>query len=386
LGHLIVTWLLAIGTNLSALWILVANGWMQNPVGAVFNPATMRMELTSFYELVFNPVTQSKVVHTVSAGYVCGSVFVLAVSAYYLLRGRHVAIARRSMTVAASFGLAGALSVVVLGDESGYMETINQKMKLAAMEAMWRTKPAPASLTLFGLPDIAAHTTRYAVEIPWVLGLIATRSLNTPVEGIEELVADGQKHIENGLVAYRALQALRQNPSDATARSAFTAASSDLGYALLLRRHAANILEAGPAQINAAANDLIPDVPVLFWGFRCMAGLGFYFIALFATAFYLASTRRLDKRWFLRLALLSLPLPWVAIELGWIVAEYGRQPWVVEGVLPTFLGASSVPRGTIIASLVGFVLFYSGLAVTDLMLMLRAIRRGPPLPIKASPV
>ena len=118
-------------------------------------------------------------------------------------------------------------------------------------------------------------------------------------------------------------------------------------------------------------------MPVLFWGFRVMAGLGFYFIALFATAFYFAATQRLERRWFLRLALLSLPLPWVAIEFGWIIAEYGRQPWAVEGVLPTFLGASSVPRGTIVASLAGFVIFYSALAVADVALMLRAIRRGP---------
>jgi cytochrome bd ubiquinol oxidase subunit I len=386
LGHLIVTWLVAFGANLSALWILIANGWMQNPVGAVFNPATMRMELTSFYELVFNEVAQAKFVHTVSAGYVTGSVFVLAVSAYYLLRGRHAAIARRSMTVAASFGLASALSVVVLGDESGYTATINQKMKIAGIEAMWKTEPAPASLTAFGWPDLATKTTRYAVEIPWVLGLIATRSLDTPVEGIEDLVAEGQKHIEQGLVAYRALLTLRQNPNDATAKATLTAGTGDLGYALLLRRHTDTILDATPAQIAAAANDLIPDVPVLFWGFRVMAGLGFYFIALFGLAFYLASARRLDKSWFLRIALLSLPLPWVAAELGWVVAEYGRQPWVVEGILPTFLGASSVPAGTIIASIAGFVLFYSALAATDVALMLRAIRRGPPLPQTAGPI
>jgi cytochrome d ubiquinol oxidase subunit I len=389
LGHLAVTWLVAIGSNLSALWILIANGWMQNPVGGKFNAATMRMELSSFYDLVFNPVAQAKVVHTVSAGYVTGSMFVLSVSAYYLLRGRHVAIARRSITVAASFGLAAALSVVVLGDESGYLETVNQKLKLAAMEAMWQTKPAPASLTLFGLPDLTTHTTRYAIEIPWVLGLIATRSIDTPVEGITELVAEGKTHIQRGLVAYRALLALRQNPSDAAAQSTLENGTGDLGYALLLRRYAPTILDATPAQIDQAANDLIPDVPVLFWGFRCMAGLGFYFIALFALAFYLASTRRLDQTWFLRIALLSLPLPWVAAELGWVVAEYGRQPWVVEGILPTFLGASSVPAGTIIASIAGFVLFYSALAVTDVALMLRMIRRGPagdPPPQAASPI
>jgi cytochrome bd ubiquinol oxidase subunit I len=374
LGHLIVTWLVALGANLSALWILIANGWMQNPVGATLNAATMRMELHSFYQLVFNPVAQAKFVHTVSAGYVCGSMFVLAVSAYYLLRGRHVALARRSMTVAASFGLASALSVVVLGDESGYLETVNQKLKLAAMEAMWHTKPVPASLTLFGLPDLATHTTRYEIEIPWVLGIIATRSLDTPVEGIAELLVDGKKHIQDGLVAYRALLAVRQNPNDEAAKAALDKGTGDLGYALLLRRFTDNVAEATPAQIDQATETLLPDVPVMFWGFRFMAGLGFYFILLFAVAFYLASMRRLEQRWFLRIALLSLPLPWVAIECGWIVAEYGRQPWAVEGILPTFLGVSAVPAGTVIASIAGFVLFYSALAVTDVALMLRAIR------------
>ncbi len=157
--HLIATWALAIGTNLSALWILIANGWMQYPVGARFNADTMRMEVTDFMAVLFNPVAQAKFVHTVSAGYVTGSVFVLAISAWYLLRGRHVAFARRSMTVAASFGLASALSVVVLGDESGYSAGENQKMKIAAIEAMWETEPAPASFTVSALPDLATHTT-----------------------------------------------------------------------------------------------------------------------------------------------------------------------------------------------------------------------------------
>lgn len=148
LGHLIVTWLVAIGTNLSALWILVANGWMQNPVGAIFNPHTMRMEMTDFAEVILNPVAQAKVVHTVSAGYVLGAMFVMGISAWYLLHGRHIDLAKRSMTVAASFGLAASLSVVVLGDESGYLTTEHQQMKIAAMESMWETEEAPASFNL----------------------------------------------------------------------------------------------------------------------------------------------------------------------------------------------------------------------------------------------
>src|ERR1700722_14378486 len=147
---------------------------MQHPIGARFNPDTMRMEVTDFSQVIFNPVAQAKFVHTVSAGYVTGAIFVLSISAFYMLRGRHVELAKRSMTVAASFGLASALSVVVLGDESGYTAGENQKMKIAAIESMWETEPAPASFTVFGLPDIKNHVTHFEVKVPWMLGLIAT--------------------------------------------------------------------------------------------------------------------------------------------------------------------------------------------------------------------
>ncbi|MFA7586525.1 MAG: cytochrome ubiquinol oxidase subunit I, partial [Novosphingobium sp.] len=156
IAHLAVTFLVALGSNLSALWILIANGWMQNPVGARFNPETMRMEVTDFYSVLFNPVAQAKFVHTVSAGYVAASVFVMGVSAFYLLKGKWTNVARRSMMVASAFGLASSLSVVVLGDESGYALTDNQRMKLAAIEAMWHTEEAPAGLSLFGIPDMEA--------------------------------------------------------------------------------------------------------------------------------------------------------------------------------------------------------------------------------------
>ncbi len=387
--HLLVTCLVALGTNLSALWILIANGWMQYPVGARFNLATMRMEVTDFSAVLLNPVAQAKFVHTVSAGYVTGAMFVMSISAWYLLRGRNRGLAVRSITVAASFGLAAALSVVVLGDESGYTVGQNQKMKIAAIEAMWRTEAAPASFTLIGLPDQATHVTHAAIRIPWVLGLIATRSLDGRVEGIEQLVSDATARIRSGMVAYAALLALRGTPHDAAAAAVFDAHVGDLGYALLLRRYTPNVTDATEAQIQAAAWDTVPPIAPLFWTFRIMVALGFYFIALFATVFWQASARRLERhRRLLRLMLWSLPLPWIAAELGWYVAEGGRQPWTIDGVLPTFLSASSVPATDVVLSLIGFVVFYSALAAVELYLMLRTIRRGPEgmaLPPAASP-
>lgn len=377
-GHLTVTGLVALGSSLSALWILIANAWMQNPVGAQFNDRTMRMELTSFSSVLFNPVAQAKFVHTVAAGYVVGSVFVLAISAWYLLRRRHIELAKRSMAVAASFGLACALSVVVLGDESGYMANEHQQMKIAAIEAEWHTQPPPAAFTLFGLPDLAAHRTRAAVEVPWVLGLIATRSTDRPVLGIDELVARTRLRILSGIQAHAALQRLRADPEDAAARRVFQAHRADLGYGLLLLPYVSDPSRASAAQIDQAAWSTVPNVPVLFWSFRLMVALGFFFIALFAYAFYLSTRHRFEQhRWFLQLAFFSLPLPWIAAELGWIVAEYGRQPWAIAGVLPTFLGVSTVGAGKVLASLLGFVVLYSSLAVADVYLIARVIRQGP---------
>jgi cytochrome d ubiquinol oxidase subunit I len=380
LGHLITTALVALGSSLSALWILIGNGWMQHPVGARFNYHTMRMELSSFSEVLFNPVAQAKFVHTVAAGYVMGSVFVLAISAWYLLRGRNVEIARRSMAVAASFGLACSISVVVLGDESGYLDGENQKMKVASIEAEWKTEPPPASFTAFGLPDVAARKTHAAIKIPWVLGLIATRSIDRPVLGIFDLVARARARIVKGMEAYSELQLLRSGPNspDAELVQRFEANQADLGYGLLLLRYTDNPALATSAQIDAAAWSTVPNVPVLFWSFRAMVGLGLFFIAMFATAFYLASRHRFERhRWFLKVAFFSLPLPWVAVELGWIVAEYGRQPWAVDGVLPTFLGVSRTSVGNLWSSLSGFVVFYTALAVVDAYLLTRTIRRGP---------
>lgn len=377
-AHLIVTWLLAVGASFSALWILIANGWMQHPVGASFNFHTMRMELYDFYSVIFNEVAQAKFVHTISAGYVTGSMFVLSVSAYFLLRGRNVALAKRSMTVAAAFGLASALCVVVLGDESGYIANLNQRMKVAAVEGIWETEPTPAPLTLIGFPDQKAHLTRYALKVPYLLGLIGTRSIHEPVFGILDLVNEARNRIQSGMLAYNALTTLKLDPTDKHAVDVLDTNQENIGYGLLLKQYTDNVAQATPEQIEKAAWDTVPDVFTLFWTFRVMVGCGFYFIALFGVAFYLCQRRRImNHRWFLWIILFSLPLPWLAAEMGWVVAEYGRQPWVVEGLLPTFMGVSSLSASSVWISLIGFILFYSVLAIVEIYLMVKYIRLGP---------
>ncbi|WP_028103958.1 cytochrome ubiquinol oxidase subunit I [Pseudoduganella violaceinigra] len=376
--HLGVTFLVALGSSLSALWILIANGWMNHPVGAEFNVDTMRMELTSIADVIFNPVGQVKFVHTVAAGYVTASMFVLGISAFYLLKARDVPFALRSFAVASGFGLASALSVIVLGDESGYTVGEVNKVKLAAIEAEWHTEPAPAGITVFGLPDDEKQRTDYAIKIPYVMGLIATRSIDKPVTGIQELKQQHEVRIRNGMKAYAALTRIKSGDKSPEAFAAFKELQDDLGYGLLLKKYTPNVIDASEAQIRMAVNDTIPKVAPLFWAFRGMVGLGLLFLFIFAASFYFLIRKRLaPQRWLLKLAVIAIPLPWIAAELGWIVAEYGRQPWTIAGILPTHLSASSVPPSNLYFSLAGFALFYTVLLVIELKLMFKFARLGP---------
>jgi cytochrome d ubiquinol oxidase subunit I len=376
--HLTVTWLLAVGTSLSALWILIANGWMQHPVGSEFNYETLRMEMTSFADVFFNPVAQVKFVHTVAAGYVTGSMFVLGISSWYLLNNRDIGFARRSFSIASAFGLAAILSVIVLGDESGYTSGETQKIKLAAIEAEWDTHPAPASFTLFGFPNQETQTTDYAIKIPYALGLVATRSLDEPVMGLKDLHAASVKRIKGGMLAYAELQKLRDGDRSEATKQAFETHKDDLGYGLLLKKYTANVVDADAAMIEKAANDTIPRVAPLFWTFRVMVASGFTMLFIFAMAFYYCATRVADqKRWLMRMAVWGIPLPWIAAETGWFVAEFGRQPWTISGILPTHLSVSSVSSEQLWISIGGFALFYTVLLIIEMYLMLKYVRLGP---------
>ncbi|UCV14246.1 cytochrome ubiquinol oxidase subunit I [Quatrionicoccus australiensis] len=376
--HLLITYLTAIGSNLSAVWILIANGWMQNPVGSEFSYVTMRMEMTSFADLLFNPAAQAKFVHTVSAGYVTGAIFVLGISAWYLLKGIHVEFARRSFRIAAAFGFAAACSVIVLGDESGYAVTEHQQTKLAAMEGMWKTEAAPAPFTLFAIPDDAQRTNHAEVKIPYALGLIATRSTDKVLPGIEELEAQAAVRIKSGIIAVKALEQLRAKTADAATRADFEAHKANLGYGLLLKKYSADVALATPEMIAKAARETIPKVAPMFWTFRLMVVLGFAMLALIGLAFWYSMHDTFqNKRWLLRWALWFIPAPWIACEMGWFVAEYGRQPWTIFGVLPTHLSTSALTAGSLYGSLAGFMFFYTGLLVVELYLMFKYARLGP---------
>lgn len=376
--HLLVTSLMAIGTNLSALWILIANGWMQNPVGAEFNYQTMRMEMTDFWAVVFNPDAQAKFVHTVSAGYVTGAMFVLSVSSWYLLKGRDVEFAKRSFRVASAFGLASVLSVIVLGDESGYTVGEAQQTKMAAIEAMWETEPAPASFNMIAGINEAEQKNDWSVEVPYVMGIIGTRSLNKEIPGIRDIKAKNRERIERGIQAVIALESLRKHQDEVNAREIFERYKADLGFGLLLKKYVVDVRQATPADIERAVHDTVPRVTPMFWSFRIMVGLGMLMLALFAMSFWTTLKGSCAQRpWLLKWALWMLPAPWIACELGWVVAEYGRQPWTIYGVLPTHLSVSTISAESLYGSLAGFVGFYTVLLIVEIYLMVKFARQGP---------
>ncbi|CNG99123.1 cytochrome D ubiquinol oxidase subunit I [Yersinia aldovae] len=376
--HLAVTWLVALGSNFSALWILVANGWMQNPIASDFNFETMRMEMLSFSELVLNPVAQVKFVHTVAAGYVTGAMFVLGISSYYLLKGRDIPFAKRSFAIAASFGLAAVLSVIVLGDESGYEMGDVQKTKLAAIEAEWETQPPPAAFTLFAIPNQETMENRFAIQIPFALGIIATRSLDTPVTGLRDLMSQHEVRIRNGIQAYHLLEQLRAGNTSPEVREAFNKAKQDLGYGLLLKRYTQNVTDATEEQIQLAAKDSIPRVLPLYFAFRIMVACGFLMLLIIGLSFYNVVRGRIgQKKWLLRAALFGMPLPWIAVEAGWFVAEYGRQPWAIGEVLPTAIANSSVTAGDILFSMGLICGLYTLFLVAEMYLMFKFARLGP---------
>jgi cytochrome bd ubiquinol oxidase subunit I len=376
--HLLVTLLMAVGTNLSALWILIANGWMQNPVGAEFSFVTMRMEMKDFWAVLFNPDAQAKFVHTVSAGYTTGAMFVLAISSWYLLKKRDVAFAQRSFRIAAAFGFASILSAIVLGDESGYTVGEAQQTKLAAIEAMWETEPAPAGFNVIAIPNEAEMKNDFQIEIPWVMGLIGTRSLDKQIPGIKEIKGKNRERIIAGVDAVTALEALRKNPADMAMRERFEASKENLGFGLLLKKYTTNVAHATPEMIEKAVNDTIPRVAPMFWSFRAMVALGFAMLLLFGLALWYSIKGNFEqKTWLLRWALLFLPAPWLAAELGWFVAEFGRQPWTIFGVLPTHLSVSTLSVGSLYGSLAGFIVFYTVLLIVEMYLMVKFARQGP---------
>ena len=295
-----------------------------------------------------------------------------------MLRRQDLQFARSSFRLAAVFGMIATLMTIQMGDESGYLVTKDQPTKIAAMEAIWETHEAPAPLTLFAIPDEAAQMNHAQIDLPWLFGLMGTRSLSTEIPGIKELTAQAEQRIVNGQKAVGVLDQLRKDPSNEQLREQFLAVRDDLGFGLLLKRYTNDVTTATPEMIKQAAADTIPSVTPMFWSFRIMVGSGLAMALVFVLGLFYSFRKEIaDKTWYLRLAVLALPLPWIASEAGWFVAEFGRQPWTIYNVLPTHLSVSALTAGDVAGSLLGFGVLYTALLVVEMWLMIRISKRGP---------
>ncbi|MBC9131173.1 cytochrome ubiquinol oxidase subunit I [Frischella sp. Ac48] len=380
--HLLTTWCVAFGSNLSALWILVANGWMQFPTGSQFNAFNSRMEMVDFFQLITSPVAQFKFFHTVSAGYVTGAVFVLGISSYYLLKNRDTAFAKRSFAVAAMFGFIMSIALIMMGDEAGHEMTTVQPTKLAAIEGEWETQPAPAAFNVIAFPSQAEKKNLFEIQIPYVMGLITTRSLDKEVKGLKEIMQDNEVRIRNGIVAYENLEKIKKGSTDPNVQRLFEKHRDDLGYGYLVKRFTdrdnITIPEAKEVHIKAAVEDSIPAVAPLFWSFRIMVGLGFLMLLGIAFAVLITFKHKIGHyNWFHRFMLFSIPFPWLACECGWFVAEYGRQPWAIDGILPTGVANSSLTAGEILFTMLLICGLYTLFLIAEMFLMFKYARLGP---------
>ena len=389
--HLTATWLTAIGANLSAWWILVANSWMQYPVGCDFNLETVRNEMSSFSAVALSPVAVNKFFHTVTSSFVLAALFVVGVSAWYLLRRREQQMARKSIAIASAFGFVFALVTAFTGDRSGAIVARVQPMKLAALEALYEGREG-APLTAVGVLRPEAERTNddnafyFKIGIPKMLSLMSFRDADAFVPGINDLVYGNEERgilsaaekMERGRVAvdelgrYRAAREAGDTAAIAETASKFDRSTPE-GEAFL-RDHFAYF---GYGYLDRP-EQIVPNVPLLFYSFRVMVGAGCFFILLLGLVWWLNRRDRLaDKRWLLWVVVWTVPLAYLASQAGWIVAEVGRQPWAIQDLMPVGVAASKIPSGSVAVTFFLFLALFTALLIAELSILFRQIKIGP---------
>jgi len=378
--HLLSTWLVAIGSNLSALWILVANGWMQFPVGMEFNPDTVRNEMNNFWDVILSPVAISKFLHTIGSGYVMAALFVVGISAWYLLKGRDVIFAKKSMIIGATFGFITSLFLIFTGDESAHQVALKQPVKLAAMEGLYEGKEG-AGLVAVGILNNKKtlrndeDTYNFELEIPYALALLGYHDIDAYVPGLKDLVygnelqgiVSAQTKIDKGKIAIAALEDYKEAKKENNmikaqeARAVLEKNMQYFGYGYL----------KSPEQI-------VPPVATTFYAFHIMVTLGGWFTLLFALILYFSMRKDIsDYRLLLISAVWSIPLGYIAGEAGWVVAEVGRQPWAIQDLMPVGIAATKIATTNVMISFFMFATLFTLLLIAEIKIMTKQIKIGP---------
>ena len=386
--HLVSTWLVAIGASLSALWILVANAWMQNPVGMTFNPETARNEMVNFWAILFNQVAVDKFLHTISSGFLLASMFVLGISSWFLIRKREEFLAKRSILIAGIFGLLSSLMVAYTGDESARNVSKVQPVKFAAMEALYEGK-SNAGLTAFGvlkntdkkLGEKTVKEFAFKIQIPGLLSVLTGGDKDAYVPGLADHISgNAQKGImsvpekmQRGgfaktiLKAYQRARMLNETEQIKNINGVFPGKEFQENYFRYF----------GYSSINKP-EDVIPSVSASFYSFHLMVILGFLFILIFVMAIYLLFKGTIaDNKWFLWIALLSIPLPYLAGELGWILTEVGRQPWIIQNLMTVPNAVSHISSASVITTFILFAVLFTVLLISEISIMVKQIKTGP---------
>lgn len=393
--HLASTWLTGLGATFSAWWILVANSWMQYPVGCTFNPDTMRNEMVSFAEVALSPFAVNKFCHTVTSAWIIGALFTVAVSCYYLLRKREKEMALKSLRVGSGVGLVGILLAMQTGDGSAYNVAQVQPMKLAAMEALYNggTNQGLTAIALvnpFSQPDYEnEESPALKIDIPYALSFLATRDIDGFVPGVNDILKGGYKKadgtvepsvdekIDRGKKAIVALKDYRKLKSELKGKE--PSAEQTVQLSTLKASIDKNMKYFGYGYVTDKAS-LVPSIPLCFYAFRVMVGLGSLFLLFFVVSLYLSFKKDLSQpkfKWFNIAAIALVPLGYICSESGWLVAEFGRQPWAIQDLMPTWVGVSNVGSGSVALTFFIFLALFTALLAVEISIMLKAIKKGP---------
>lgn len=383
--HLASTWLTIIGATLSALWILIANAWMQYPVGMEFNPDTVRNEMADFWAVALSPVALNKFTHTVFSSWILGSAFVAGVASWYLLKKREEVFAKQSIKVAAAFGLIATLLTAFTGDGSAYEVAQKQPMKLAAMEGLYEGQNG-AGLIAVAIPnpdkksyDDGVEPYIFKFELPKALSILGYRDPEAFVPGISDIINGGYKNAkgdvelsfaqkqEKGKTAINALADYQRAIKDGNTQEAEQ-------YKVTLKE---NYAYFGYGYLDNPSQ-LVPHIPLVFWSFHIMVYVGVFFILFFALLWYFNYKNKLaGKKWFLIIGIISIPLAYIGSQCGWITAELGRQPWAIQDVLPLQAAISALSVDSVKITFFIFLILFTALLIAEIRIMLNQIKKGP---------